>query len=129
MVHKSWFVLPPAQEWYYKSKNSSYRELPPLRPDCTTSGLRSMELIYPRQFHKIYVPLELDGTRGKTVFEVAHRNPNTTIHWHLDNNYIGSTKRLHQMGLMPSPGEHIHTVVDEKGETLVQRFEVIGNTE
>jgi penicillin-binding protein 1C len=126
MQHVPWFVLPPAQEWYYKSKNPNYRELPPFRPDCGgTSGLNSMELIYPKQLTKIYVPVELDGSKGKCVFEVAHRRSNATIYWHLDSDYIGETKGIHQMGLSPSAGVHTLTLVDEDGETLVQKFEIL----
>jgi penicillin-binding protein 1C len=90
MIHTSWFVLPPAQEWYYKSKNPSYKELPPFKEGCTTAS-NSMELIYPKETTKIYVPIELDGTIGKTIFQVAHRKANTIIYWHLDDKYIGST--------------------------------------
>jgi penicillin-binding protein 1C len=126
MIHRSWFVLPPVMEWYYKSKNPSYKMLPPFRSDCETAiVIRSMDLIYPRQFSKIYVPVEIDGTPGKAVFEAAHRNPDETIYWHLDKEFIGSTRKFHQMAVNPSVGEHLITLVDEKGETLEHRFEVI----
>ncbi len=125
MQHASWFVLPPAMEWYYKSKNSSYKELPPLRKDCETSGVTAMEIIYPKQFSKIYVPIELDGKMGKTVFQVAHRKANMIIYWHLDGIYIGSTESIHQMALTPDEGIHKLTLVDEEGETIVQQFEIV----
>ncbi|MEW6470354.1 MAG: penicillin-binding protein 1C [Bacteroidota bacterium] len=126
MKNVSWFVLPPAMEWYYKSKNANYRELPPWRKGCSaSSGIGSMELIYPKQLSKIYVPRELDGTRSKTVFEVAHREKGLTIYWHLDEDFIGQTKDLHQMGLNPPAGIHTLTLVDENGETLTQQFEII----
>lgn len=125
MQHKSWFVLPPAMELYYKAKNLSYKELPPIRQDCEISGTNTMEIIYPKQFSKIYVPVELDGTIGKTVFQVAHRIAGTTIYWHLDNEYIGSTQGVHQLGLHPDEGIHTLTLVDETGETLVQKFEIV----
>ncbi|MBI4945813.1 MAG: transglycosylase domain-containing protein [Bacteroidetes bacterium] len=127
MIHKSWFVLPPAMEWYYKSKNTTYSELPPFRVDCkSSSNVFSMELLYPKQESKIFVPVELDESTGKTVFRVAHRKSETTIYWHLDDNYIGSTKGIHQMGLSPKSGQHTLTLVDEFGETITQRFEIIG---
>jgi len=127
MIHKSWFVLPPAMEWYYKSKNPTYSELPSFRNDCKTSAnVFSMELLYPKQESKIFVPVELDESTGKTVFRVAHRKPETTIYWHLDDNYIGSTKGIHEMGLSPEPGQHTLTLVDEFGETISQKFEIIG---
>lgn len=125
MQHVSWFVLPPAMEWYYKSKNPSYKELPPFRTDCETQGTNAMEIIYPKQFSKIYVPVELDGSMGKTVFQVAHRKNNTIIYWHLDGKYIGSTQSIHQMGLTPDEGVHILTLVDEEGETLTEKFEIV----
>lgn len=125
MQHKSWFVLPPAMELYYKSKNSSYAELPPFREDCEISGANAMEIIYPKQFSKIYVPVELDGTLGSTVFKVAHRSASSIVYWHLDNEYIGSTQGNHQLGLRPEEGMHLLTLVDESGETLIQKFEIV----
>lgn len=126
MIHKEWFVLPPAMEWYYKSKNPTYSELPSFRKDCNVTTASSMEFLYPKQESKIFVPVELDESTGKTVFRVAHRKPETTIYWHLDDNYIGSTKGIHQMGLSPYAGQHTLTLVDEFGETISQKFEIIG---
>jgi penicillin-binding protein 1C len=125
MQHVSWFVLPPAMEWYYKSKNPSYKELPPYRKDCETQGLSSMEIIYPKQYSKIYVPVEIDGSMGKTIFEVAHRKTNAVIYWHLDGKYINSTQNIHQLGLAPDEGMHTLTLVDEDGESLVEQFEIV----
>lgn len=125
MKHLSWFVLPPAIEWYYKSKNSTYKELPPLRRDCETTGLPGMEILYPKQFSKIYVPVEIDGTIGKTIFQVAHRKQNTMIYWHLDGVFIGTTQSVHQMGLAPDEGIHTLTLVDEEGESIIQQFEIV----
>jgi len=84
-----------------------------------------MEIIYPKQFSKIYVPVELDGTMGKTIFQVAHRKANTLIYWHLDGVFIGSTQTVHQMGLSPDEGIHTLTLVDEEGESIVQQFEIV----
>ncbi len=130
MTHRSWFVLPTTMEWYYKSKNPLYHELPPFRSDCkTVSSVSSLELIYPRQNSKIYVPVELDEKLGKTVFKAAHRKTETTIYWHLDENFLGTTKGIHQIGLSPEPGAHTVTLVDEFGETVSQKFEIIGKKE
>ena len=130
MIHQSWFVLPPVQEWYYKSKNPNYKLLPPYREDCKgAESQKAMDLIYPKETTKIYVPVELDGKEGLVIFEVAHRNANATIYWHLDDKFLGSTKHIHQMGLSPTKGKHILTLVDENGETLTKTFEVMGKKE
>ena len=125
MKHVSWFVLPPAIEWYYKFKNPHYKDLPPLRKDCETTGMHVMEIIYPKQFSKIYVPVELNGNMGKTIFQIAHRDFNALIYWHLDGKYIGSTQAMHQMALAPDEGIHHLTLVDEQGETISIQFEII----
>jgi len=126
MKHVSWFVLPPSMEWYYKSKNPSYKELPPYRSDCESTDANAMDIIYPKHFSKIYVPVELNGNIGKTVFEVAHRKASKKIYWHLDGVFIAVTQNNHQMALSPEEGVHTLTLVDEDGETLTQKFEIIG---
>ncbi|MEE1944170.1 penicillin-binding protein 1C [Pedobacter sp. KR3-3] len=126
MQHVKWFVLPPAMEYYYKIKNSDYKPLPPFKPGCDEpSNQLPMDMIYPKNNAVVYIPVELDGTRGKVIFNVAHRNPKTKIYWHIDENYIGSTQSFHQMALNPTPGKHTLTLVDEKGERLVQVFTIL----
>lgn len=123
MVHASWFVLPPAMEWYYKARHPWYRELPPYMEGCNQaiqSG--TMAFIYPDWDAKIFIPVELDGSPGEAVLEIAHRNPSARIYWHLDEQYLGSTILKHQMGIRPEKGEHIVTVVDENGESKIVRF-------
>lgn len=125
MVHKAWFVLPPIQEWFYKLHNPSYKTLPPFKEECSNSNARNMEFIYPKDNISIYIPLEIDGKRGKVVFEVAHRVENNKIHWHLDNKYIGTTKKFHQMAFFTNSGSHKMTLVDEDGEVLIKKFKII----
>lgn len=126
MQHKSWFILPPAMEYYYKIKNSGYKSLPPFKAGCDLSGGNSvMEVIYPKNNAIVYIPLELDGTRGKIVINAAHRNPGAKIYWHIDHEYISTTTNFHQLAINPPPGKHTLTLVDENGERLVQTFTIL----
>lgn len=126
MMRKSWFVLPPAMEWFYKFRNPSYRQLPPYRADCSgNEDAGSMEMIYPADTRLVYIPFELDGSRGSAVFEVAHRNPGSRIFWHLDDQFIGVTSHIHRMAVQAVKGQHTITVVDDQGERLVRVFEVV----
>jgi penicillin-binding protein 1C len=126
MHTKSLFVLPPAMEYYFKNKNASYKTLPPYREDCMAYiANRSFEILYPSYGSKIFIPVEIDERKGKTVFEVAHRNPSKELFWSIDNIYIGSTKDFHQLAVNPDPGEHYLTVTDESGESKRVKFEVI----
>ncbi len=125
MLHKAWFVLPPVQEWYYRNRHHDYTVLPSFKPGCGQEEIRSMELIYPREEVRIYIPVQLDGTRGRVVFEAAHRRPETAIYWHLDDQFIAVTQTIHQVELLPPGGWHKLTLVDENGETLNKRFQVM----
>jgi penicillin-binding protein 1C len=126
---ENWFVLPPVLEWFYQSRHLDYKPLPQYRSDCLESAAAvetpSISLIYPRESGEIYVPVELDGTRGRTVFEAVHRNPDLQIYWHLDEEYLGVTRDIHQMALDPDPGIHVLTLVDENGEQMDQTFKVL----
>ncbi len=125
MINKSWFTLSPAMEFYYQAKHNEYLSLPPFMPGCTTGEERQIEIIYPEQNAKIFVPKEIAGNKGKTVFSAAHSNPNATLFWHLDDTYIGSTKPFHQMDLNPTKGLHTLTIVDNNGETVTRNFEIL----
>ncbi|NQY10191.1 MAG: penicillin-binding protein 1C [Flavobacteriales bacterium] len=129
MVKKSYFVLPPVMEWYYKTHHPSYATLPDYKEEClanSESGKsnRSMQLIYPRTNTRIAIPTNLDESKSRAVFEVSHRNPETIIYWHLDDTYLGQTKRFHEQAVNPPIGKHLLTLVDEHGEVLQRSFEI-----
>lgn len=122
----SWFQLPPSWEWYYKQRHPDYRSLPPFSPECASGNLSDavMQFIYPYPGAVLRITRQMDGSRGKAVFELAHRNPSARVFWHLGTDYLGETSSIHQMELSPDPGEYILTVVDENGISLSIRFEV-----
>ncbi len=120
------FSLKPIEAYYYKLHHPDYQGLPPFRKGCEPSGYNPMQLIYPREPNKIFVPIGLEGEKEKTVFEVAYDYPEEPLYWHLDNQFLGQTRHFHQMGLRPTVGKHVLTVVDKEGHRLVQRFEIVG---
>lgn len=128
IVTETWFVLPPAQEHYYRPLHLGYKSLPRYRPGCADpSGLAAMDMIYPKTESRIFVPKELDGTTGSTIFQVVHRDPAATVYWHLDGQYIGSTTRSHRLPMAPEEGTHEITLVDESGEILERSFQVVSH--
>lgn len=128
MQTQNFFILPPAQEWYYKKRHPSYIPLPPYREDCKKTAddqRRQMALIYPLNNMKIYVPKDLTEERSKTVFEATHSNPKSTIYWHLNNQFIASTQEVHELALNPAAGKYKLTIVDQNGESISRNFEVL----
>jgi penicillin-binding protein 1C len=121
MVHKSWFVLPPVMEWYYKKNNPYYHSLPPYRSDCTREEECPMQLIYPHKNLSVFVPKDMGGVKGKIIFEAAHSIEGSAIYWHMDETFLEKTTGKHQIEVCPKPGKHLITLVDEFGNIL-KRF-------
>jgi penicillin-binding protein 1C len=116
MTARSWFVLPPVMEWYYKMTDPSYKELPPFKEGCQPDqDIPMMEFIYPENSSRIYIPVELDGTPGDAIFELAHRKHMKKVFWHLDEDYFATTLHSHQVAVRPGKGNHLLKVVDEDG--------------
>ena len=112
-------------EWYYKTKDPYYKKLPPFDPNCSNNDGRNMGIIYPKKTTKIFIPKGFSSQLEKIVFEIAHRIPETEVHWHLDDKYLGSTKSIHKMEISSCQGMHFLTLVDEYGEELNRNFEVL----
>jgi penicillin-binding protein 1C len=129
MRHAVWFSLPPVQEYYYRPRHPEYRSLPPWRADCRGpegEGDGPIAWVYPHAQTKLYIPLELDGQKGRAVFEAAHERADAVLHWHMDGRYVGSTRTLHQRAFDLEAGKHSVTVVDELGNQATRSFEVLG---
>ena len=130
MAHQTRFVLPPGQESYYRRWNPAYRPLPPYRADCAASSAEAVaqgpvDFVYPHPGARIYIPVELGGRKGRAVFSAAHRDPEATLHWHLDDRYVGSTSVFHEQALDVERGWHAVTVVDDVGNRARRVFEVL----
>jgi len=125
IMQTSWFVLPASWEWFYKERHPAYRSLPPFSPECLSEDeTKLIEFIYPPSGAVVSIPKQLDGSQGKVIFELAHRNAGAKIFWHLDETYIGETQNFHKKELTANQGEHRLTVVDENGNSSSIRFTV-----
>jgi len=126
IVNESWFVLPPAMEYFYRQKHPEYKILPPPAPGCTDDkSIPVMEFIYPTPGVKIFIPRDQTGLLTRIIPEVAHRNPSKKLFWHLDNNYITTTRHIHQVEILAEAGIHVLTVVDEDGNSIRCNFSIL----
>jgi penicillin-binding protein 1C len=125
MQKRSWFILPPLQDWYYRRNNISYKPLPPMLEGCSEDRSDGIQIVYPERNSNIFIPRELDGTRGKVVMEIAHRHPEKKVFWHLDGSYIATTSGMHKLAWDMLSGTHEVTVVDEDGIRRSISFEVL----
>jgi penicillin-binding protein 1C len=114
-------------EWFYRQHHPEYKV-----PAVNAKGEANdspMEFIYPESGAVIYIPRQLDGSIQGVTFNLAHRNPSSTVFWHLDNEYVGETSIVHQMALTPGTGKHTVTVVDESGNTVSVGFTIEENSD
>lgn len=126
MKHLAWFVPSPAQEYFYRQHSADYRPLPPYLPGCENELVQSqMEIIYPAEGFRIYVPVDQSGERGRCILKATHKDPSATIFWHLDDRYVGSTQKFHQLSVLPGPGHHVLQITDDAGESAQCRFEML----
>jgi penicillin-binding protein 1C len=121
---KSWFILPPLQEYYFKTKNPLYKPLPPFRNDCIETSAVRMEFIYPNQQNTIFLPKDFDGNTNELILKVAHSKSELKLFWYIDDVYVGQTKDIHDMAILPQQGEHTITVVDELGNEIKHKITV-----
>ena len=124
MVNKSWFILPPAMEYYYKKCHADYVPLPPLLPGCKDDNVSPIEIVFPLHNTELVLPKDYDKKEEKFVFRASHRDSEAKLYWHIDADYIGCTETMHEIAVRVTSGVHILKVVDENGYSKSVRFVV-----
>lgn len=124
MITRSWFVLPPSQEYYYKNYHIDYVPLPPIKPGCEQEQSRQIELIYPEHQAVLFLPKGFSGKQEKFIFKAAHARHDATVYWHLDDSYLGETTDNHQIACFVPSGKHMLTLIDNWGNQRKISFEV-----
>ncbi|UMB52910.1 penicillin-binding protein 1C [Lutibacter sp. A64] len=124
MVHKSWFVLPPLQQFYFQKKHPNYKKLPSFRADCLNENSLKMAFVSPEENELIYLTKDFEERSNGLVLKLIHSNMEAKVFWYLNNKYIGETTNIHEMEISPKKGKHTITVVDTLGNEIVRKFEI-----
>lgn len=130
MQTASFFVLPPVAEYYYQKINPNHQAVPMWRADClenlpVVSNDLPMQLEYPAEGARIKIPVELDGKLGRTIFKAQHRLADASLYWHLDDEYLGDTRHIHEKAIVVNAGWHRLVLVDNNGCQLQHWFKVL----
>lgn len=119
------YVLPPVMEWFFKKHSPLYRPLPAFLPGCGSDNPDEiMAFVYPKTDARVTIPINIKGDRQQVIFEIAHRNPEKTVFWSLNDVVIGRTKRNHQMPIDVEKGSYELRCVDEDGVELYRKVVV-----
>ena len=117
--------MPPVMEWFYKKHSPLFRPLPALYPGCGMAHPDDvMAFVYPKDDARITIPIGIRGDRQQVVFEIAHRNPQKTIFWTLNDKFLGKTRLNHQMPIDVERGTYTLRCVDEDGIELIRKIVV-----
>lgn len=125
IVSRPWFVLPPVQEYYFQKKHSNYQHLPPFKPGCAGNTVTAMDIVYPGQDFKVFIPKELDGQMGRMVLQAASRSKDAVLYWHIDGQFKKATRGDHKWAVLLSEGYHKIVLIDENGASVERTFQVI----
>ena len=121
------FVLPPSMGYYYSKIHPGYKGMPPMLPSCQAGAGNPIEIIYPNPNSKVFIPVTLDGEKGRLVLEASHQDETATLFWNIGNEFYGKTEFDHQLEVFLPKGNHILKLTDEKGNESRLTFEVISD--
>jgi len=124
MVHKSWFILPPLQEFYYQKQHPLYKKLPVYRNDCKNEGKHSMAFVLPKENTTIYLTKDLGEKKNNLLLKLIHSDSNTKVFWYLNRTFIGVTQDIHEMDINPTKGVYKIVVIDERGNEISRELEI-----
>lgn len=125
MKHVSWFTLPPMMAYYFQKVNPYYEVEPSLHSECVKVNENTMQMIYPKNGSKLFLPRNLDGTKNEIVFKLAHAKSDELVYWHLDGSFMGTTKGTHNRVMFTGVGSHKLTIIDTDGNEIIIEFEII----
>ncbi len=119
------FSIPPHIAYYYKQKNMYTAPLP-AHPSCVSlQQNEKVNIIYPQDDVQIYQPKVGQEERNKFVLKAYHLNEDARLMWHLDERFLGSTQKIHEMSVLLDEGIHTLLVIDEYGNKDETSFEIL----
>ncbi|MCB0284529.1 MAG: hypothetical protein KDF60_18235, partial [Calditrichaeota bacterium] len=81
-----------------------------------------LEIIYPTENARLWIPREYGGAYQKVTCKAAHRHSSVKLFWYLDDFYLGETVDKHVMSLDLSNGRHTLVIVDAAGRRVTRTF-------
>lgn len=127
MTQQSILRMPPLMAKYYRSSHPDFKTLPAIHPSCQDyARSKAMEITYPYENEKIFIPRDLNNDRQKIVLQLEHAEMESQVFWYLNKEYLGRTDQFHTKSIDFAPGEYILTCVDQNGTELRRKFQIIG---
>ncbi len=124
MVHKSWFVLPPLQEFFYQNQHPFYEKLPNFKKDCLSEDEQVMEFLFPKENTAVYLTKDFNGKQNSLILKLIHSNNSVKVFWYINRTFIGITENIHEIEILPKKGAYKITATDELGNEIYREVEI-----
>jgi len=117
-------VYPPHVMQFLREHGQQVTRIPPHNPKCPAAKReRILEIVYPQEGGKIWIPRGVEGSLQRIIAQVSHRDRQCRIFWYVDGYYKGETQNVHDQVLLLGTGAHVLDVVDEYGNRAARRFQ------
>lgn len=110
---------------FLRAAGHSLQRYPPHNSTCPTLGGDSpVDIIYPSQAARLFVPRDIDGTYQRVTLRAAHSASDATLYWYLDQAFLGATVGDHTVSADIARGRHTLQVIDHAGHARQVSFTV-----
>ena len=117
------YIVPPAVKEIFGATGRRGDDVPIHTAACPEyCEADRIELVYPVDGIRIFVPRDFDGVHEKIVFTAKHQRPATHLFWYLNGDLVGETAGAHECAVDLAPGDYTLTVQDENGLSRSARF-------
>lgn len=121
---KSFFILNPIVNSYFKKFAGKDYSIPPIYPRCK-SIQTDIEIIYPPHNAEILLPNDVDDKKRNLICSASTSNGVDSLFWFLDNEIISITKIQHKLELNVELGQHQLTILAPNGKSKTHIFSIV----
>lgn len=116
---------PPDVAQHLRESGVVMAKLPRHKEGCPGHvAANPVQIVYPVQGAKLWIPRDFNGQLQKLSFRVAHAHHDRWVYWYIDNIYHGTTRGAHKLPAQLETGWHRLEVVDEQGHRKSRKFYV-----
>ena len=117
------YIVPPAVRDNLEKRSVPVDTIPAHLERCPAFHDKNrLEIIYPLNNIKVFIPRDLDGVHEKVVFKVKHQQTHARCFWFLNDHYLDETVGNHSLAMDLDPGNYRLTVQDQEGFTKSVQF-------
>lgn len=118
------FEMPPKMSQYYKAHHPEALNNLQWSPQCPVK-MKQFSINYPDEGAALILPQKSQKSYGEFILEASHLDSKAQLYWFLNENYLGSTREIHQQTLPLEEGSYRLSVQDQNGEVETRNFEVV----